>query len=304
MILPGSKAMTGRTSLDLLAAAAAFTTLVLWASAFPGIRAGLRAYTPGHLALLRYLVASTVLLACSVPARVRVPARRDLPRLAFLGLAGIAAYNVALNFGEQTVPAGEASLLVNTVPIFTALFATVFLGERLKVLAWVGLALSLAGVILIVVGHGDITGRPRFHLGVLIVLLAAVLQAAYFVAQRPLIHSYSPLEITTYAIIAGTIGLLFFLPGFLEEIRTAPAQATLAVGYLGVFPAAIGYLAWSVVLSRMPSARAASFLYVIPVFAFVIGWAWLGEVPRPLAVIGGIVAVNFSTRRTVSAPPE
>jgi drug/metabolite transporter (DMT)-like permease len=135
MILPASKAITGRTSFDLLAAAAAFTTLVFWASAFRGIRVGLGAYTPGHVALLRYLVASTVLLACSMPAPLRVPARRDLPRLAFLGLAGIAAYNVALNLGERTDPAGEASLLVNMVPISTALFATVFLGEGLKLLA-------------------------------------------------------------------------------------------------------------------------------------------------------------------------
>lgn len=67
--------------------------------------------------MLRFLVASTVLAIYALIMRIRLPAWRDLPRIALCGLVGIAGSNLALNTGEQTVTAGAASLLVNTGPI-------------------------------------------------------------------------------------------------------------------------------------------------------------------------------------------
>lgn len=66
--------------------------LVLWASAFAGIRVGLKAYTPGHLALLRFLVASATLLVYALLTRMRLPALRDIPSMLFLGFIGIVVY--------------------------------------------------------------------------------------------------------------------------------------------------------------------------------------------------------------------
>jgi drug/metabolite transporter (DMT)-like permease len=280
------------TSMNRLSIVAVLVTLILWASAFPAIRAGLEAYSPGHLALLRYLIASVVLLLCAIPARVRVPARNDWPRLALIGVIGVSAYNVLLNYGEQTVPAGEASLLVNTAPVFTALLATIFLGERLKFAGWLGLAISFTGAALIAIGRDGFADGLKLEAGALLVLAAAVVQALYFVLQRPLTRRYKPLEITTAALLAGTVGLLPFAPGLVEAIERAPISATMAVVYLGVFPAAIGYLAWSVVLSAFSATRAASFLYAVPAIAFVISWVWLGEAPNALALVGGTLALG------------
>lgn len=118
---------------DARTLAAIGVTLLPWASAFAAIRAGLTAYAPGTLALLRFLVASTVLGIYALATRMRLPALRDLPAMLLMGLVGITLYHVPLNYGEVTVTAGAASLLIASAPTFTALLATAFLGERLRV---------------------------------------------------------------------------------------------------------------------------------------------------------------------------
>ncbi|WP_287372492.1 EamA family transporter, partial [Oceanithermus sp.] len=139
--------------MDLTTLSALAFTLVLWASAFAGIRAGLEGYGPAHLALLRFLVASSTLVVYAVLARIRPPRRADLGRIALLGFLGITVYHVALNYGELTVSAGAASLLIASGPIFTALLAVSFLGERLTPLGWAGIGLGFAGVALIALGE-------------------------------------------------------------------------------------------------------------------------------------------------------
>lgn len=88
------------------------TTIVLWASAFAGIRAAPIGYSPTHLAFLRFLVASLVLGVYALVTHRSLPLARDVPGFLLLGGIGISLYNVALNAGEQQVSAGSASLLV------------------------------------------------------------------------------------------------------------------------------------------------------------------------------------------------
>ena len=280
---------------DVRLALAVLTTLVLWASAFSGIRAGLEGYSPLHLVVMRFLVASFALVIVAPFTRVRLPERRHLPQLLLLGLLSITAYNLALSYGETHVSAGAASLLVNTGPIFTALLARVFLRERLQPWGWLGLLVSFAGVgVIAFTSGGGLTLNPW----ALLVLLAALFLATSFIVQKPLFAHYRPLELTSYAIWGGALLSLAFLPGLPGAVREAPLQATLAVVYLGLFPAALAYLTWAVVLSRMPASRAGSLLFTVPVLAFVIAWGWLGEVPTvPMALggaltLGGVVLVN------------
>ncbi len=277
-----------KSSFDARVLLALGVTIFFWASAYAGIRAVMESFGPGEVALARLLVASVVLALYATVMRMPMPEKGDLPAIALSGLLAFAVYHVALNYGEVTVGAGAAGVLIATAPVFTALLAVMFLGERLRPLGWVGMAVSFAGAALISVDEG---GGFALDLGALLILVSAVCVSIYFVFQKPYLRKYGALAFTTYAIWAGTILSLPFLPGLASQALAAPAGTTLALIYLGLFPTALAYVTYAYAMSRMDASVAVSFLYLIPVLAYLIAWIWLGEAPTLLAAIGGSITL-------------
>jgi len=267
-----------------LVALAIAGTVILWASAYVGIRAALADYSPFHLALLRFLVASLFLAFFAAAGRVRRPALKDLPLIIASGLFGIGIYHLALNYGAQTVSAGSMSFIIGTAPIITALLSITFLGEKVNRIGWAGMLFSFCGVNLIAFGEG---GTLKFEIGALYVFAAAVCTSIYFVIQKPLLARYGSFEVASYSIWVGTAVMLPCFPGLAAAIGSARIVSTLTVIYLGVFPAALAYFFWSFVLARFPASRSVSFLYLVPVAATLLGYFVLGELLSPLSIAGG-----------------
>jgi drug/metabolite transporter (DMT)-like permease len=271
--------------------AALVVTMLLWGSAFSAIREAVKYYDPVSLALWRFVFASAALSVYAIYKRMRLPQRRDLPVIVILGAIGIAGYHILLNIGETEIDSGTAAFLICTAPVFTALIARFYLKEHLRVAGWAGIALSLAGVMLIAMGRPGAQGLSlNYH--ALLVLGSAFCASIYTVVQKPYLQTkYSALEFTTYVIWAGTLCMLFVAPKAVQEIQTAPARATLLAAYLGVFPAAIAYVTWTYVLANMPVSRAVSFLYIQPPLATIVGWISLKETPQYIALVGGLLAL-------------
>ncbi len=268
-------------------AAAAFVVL-LWASAFVAVKLALTDVTPGQLALARYLVASLAFALLLLVRRPVVPRVQDLFRLALVGGVGISLYNLALNTGQQTVGAGVASLLVNTVPIWTSLLSVVLLRERIGWAGWLGTAVSFVGVAIIGLQKSRWGG---FELGVLMIIGAALSQALYFVIARPLLQRYHPIDLTSYAVWFGCLFLVPFHTGLWDAVKHSSSTTVGAIVFLGVGPAALAYLAWSYVLAALPAGKASQALFLVPVAAIALGWMVLGEVPGIVVLLGGGLSI-------------
>lgn len=267
---------------------AALITVALWASAFPLIRIALRSMDPIPLAAVRFCIAALLMVAWWCWRRPRWPDWAAAGQLLACGAVGIALYNMLLNTGQRTVPAAAASFIVNTVPVITALLAAAFLRERLTPWAWAGSAISFFGVGIIASGQ---PGGLRFGDGTLLIFLAALCQASFFVLQRSMIAKYGAATCAAAVVTCGAVCLAPWLPAGVQQAHAAPVSAWIAIVVLGVFPAAIGYATWSVAQAHFGASRAANFLYLVPPVAMALAFLLAGETPSGTTLLGGAVAV-------------
>lgn len=273
-------------------------TLLLWASAFAGIRAGMRIDTsgvvglggigPGELALLRFGTASIVFIIYAIGTGMKLPDRADMPYLALTGFIGITCYHVALNFGEMQVSSAAAAVIIASSPIFAALLARFYLDERISARKAAGIGLAFAGVVAISFGEG---GNLSFQPSALLILFAAMSYALFSVMGKRPLRKYSSLQYSATSIWFGTLPLLVFAPSLMRQMSVAEPSSIAAGVYLGVFPGAIAYLLWNYALKRMPVTSLVVFLNAQPIGAAIIAWFWRGEVPMGLTIAGGLIAL-------------
>jgi drug/metabolite transporter (DMT)-like permease len=259
-----------------------------WGWAWVGIRAAVRHYEPGPLALGRYLVASLVLLPLWLWRGARLPEGRDWLIAALMGLLGISLYNLGINLGEQTVTAGTAALIAACIPVIATVGARCFFAEQLTWIGWGGIGLAFCGVGTTTLGAGQTLHLSK---GALLVLAASLSASVYSLLNKGMLKRYAALEVTTWAIWAGAIGLLPFGAGLPGAVAEAPGSSTLQVVLLGVVPGAACYALYSFAMARRSMARVASWLFLVPVTSVALGWLLLGELPSPTALFGGTVTL-------------
>jgi drug/metabolite transporter (DMT)-like permease len=276
-------------SFDPATTTAILVTIVAWASAFPAIRAGLVAFGPLELGAARFAIAAVPAALFLLITRPALPRWSEAWRFFVGGLFFVALYTTLLNLGEQTVSAGPASFIINVNPIITAAMAMMFLGERFGRGAWLGTAVSFAGIGLIALGEGD---DLRIDAGALLILGSAFCNSITTVVQKPLFARHKPLTVSAWNMVIGALLLAPFLPSALAQGQVASTEGLVAAIYLGIVPSLIAYASWNIVLSRLPASRASNFMYCVPPVATLMGFAWLGEAPSMLSLVGGAMALG------------
>jgi drug/metabolite transporter (DMT)-like permease len=278
--------------IDRRAIIAAGIAVVLWASAYVGIRDVAGTFSPGSIALGRLAVAVLALGPLLLTQGWKPVSRRNLGLIVASGLLWYGLYFLALNEAERHVDAGTASMLVNTGPIFVGLFAGLFLREALPRRLLVGLAVAFAGAIVVSIATSSgASGSTVSTLGIVLCLVAAVSYAAGVTLQKPASASVPALQLTWLACLTAMLATLPFAPQLLDEAAVAPLSKIGWIVFLGLGPTALGFTSWAYALRRTPAGRLGATTYLIPPVVIGMAWLLLGEVPPLLAIVGGAICV-------------
>jgi len=276
----------------------------IWGGTFVAGRIATAQMPASTAALWRYV------LACAVLVVAAFVLERGLPRLsprqwlgvALLGATGVAAYNLCFMWGLKTVPAGRAALIVALNPAATLAGAALFFGERLTRRNVAGILIALVGAA-VVIGRGDPTALLRGGLGVgeLTILGCVASWSAFTLVAKRLMAGLTPLAITVYASLLGT--LLLAAATLVEGAALVP-QATpsawAALAFLGAFGTAVAFVWYNDGVRRLGAARAPVFINLVPVFAVVLAALLLGERVDASMVAGG--ALVLAGVYTLNAP--
>ncbi|MDR6505990.1 EamA family transporter [Arthrobacter oryzae] len=282
-------APNGRAPVNKLGVAAVAVTVVLWASAFVGIRAVGPSFSPGSLTLGRLAIAAVVLGLVVLPKLRNLPRGREWWPILAYAVMWFGGYNVALNAAEHMLDAGTAALLINVNPILIAVMAGVILKEGFPRWLIIGSLIAFAGVAVIALGSGQRSTADV--LGVLLCLLAAVLAAVSVIVQKPVLRKFPAAQATWFGIMIGAICCLPFTGQLVGELRQAPLPATLGLVYLGIFPTAIAFTTWAYALSLIDAGKLAATTYLVPGTTILISWLVLGEVPTVWGLVGGVICL-------------
>ncbi len=256
----------------LLVPLSLFALYVIWGSTYLAIRIALVSYPPFLLAGVRFLVAGGLLFGVLRLRGVAAPSARQWRNAAITGVLLLGFGNGLVCFAEQRVSSGIAAVAVASMPLFAALFSSIYRewptpGECL------GLAMGFIGVIVLNLGHGLSASR----IGAIALLTAAMCWALGSVWSKRQDMPAGPMN-TAAQMLCGSAALLGvgFAGG--ERLPTHPSlPASLALAYLIVLGSLVAFSAYLYLLKHARPALATSYAYVNPVIAILLGMLLMGE---------------------------
>ncbi len=267
--------------------------VVVWGFSPVVFKFALSELTPLAFIFVRFVLLSIVSIAALAwrgalggsAWRVR---RRDWPLLIVSGLSGYGIYQLFYMVGLAHTRIFDSSLLIATVPMWTAIVLVALRLDRVSWLQWTGIIISLAGVVWFLLeaqsaqtSHAPgVTLSPAdVLLGNSLTLIAALLFAVYGIVNRPLGARYSPPELMCYTLIIGTLALApFGIPAVLAQDWSHVSLRTwLIIPYSVIFPIYLTYSIWNWAIARRGAAYVSVYSYAVPVLAGVISFLIFGD---------------------------
>jgi drug/metabolite transporter (DMT)-like permease len=280
----------------------------VWGSTYLGIAIAVDSIPPFLMAAVRFLTAGIVLMAWSVAREGRsfvLPSRREWRDSAIVGALLLGGGMGMVAYGEQTIPSGIAALLIAMMPVWVAVLGGIFLGERLPRLAVVGIIVGFAGVA-ILVGPSAIGGTGALDpLGLAACLLSPIAWAtgSLFASHRAVLPR-RPLVATGLQMLLGgsVLAAMATISGEVASFDAAAVTRDSAVAflYLTVVGSLLAFTVYGWMLRVAPLPLVATYAYVNPVVAVILGWLVVGEAIDPRTIVAGAVII-FAVALIVTA---
>ncbi|MCW1842204.1 DMT family transporter [Prosthecomicrobium hirschii] len=291
---PDHPALPGSASVGLAprGVAAMLALALLWGLSIPITKLGLETMPPMTLTALRFAVAVSALLICSI-GKLRMPLAA-VPKVVGLGLLGIGIGNVSQTFGVVGTSASVATVISATIPVFIVVLAAHRLGQSVTLLQRLGLAFAFAGIALVAAGqdNGDAFGQTTLT-GAGLMLLSALAVAIYYVWSVELTAQHGTLSVVTWSSLAGAIALLPWTAWEISNTEfTIGPTAIASVVYLGLMVSVVGLFLWLWLLRTVPASVAASVQFLQPVFGIGASTALFGDSMAPLFIVGVVLVLS------------
>jgi len=234
--------------------------------------------------------------------------RREMLLLVGMGLTGIVAYNLFFFAGMRYTTASRASLIIANNPIGIMLGAWLIFGEKLGRRQLGGIALSLAGAMLVVLDRHD-AGGASGRFGELLIFGCVASWVTYTMLARKVLARLAPLVATTYSTLAGMLILVVCAAPFasVEKLRAIPLGVWVACVFIGLCATTLAFTWFLDGVAALGASRAGQFINLVPVFAVCLSVLMLGERPSVMSLAGGLLVIcgllltQGSARKAVAA---
>jgi len=277
-----------------------FMMAVIWGINFVVVKYATHVFNPVAFTGLRVGTAAVFLLAVAFArGRFTLP-RRDVIGLLLLGVIGNGLYQLCFVHGVARTRAGNAALIVAAAPAFIALFARVRGLERVRRLTLVGIALSVLGVGLVIVGSARPSNGEVTLLGSTLVFFGVLCWSVYTILLQPYTKRIDVIRLAAITMVGGAVPLLIAsTPALIATDWSVVGRGGwLALFYSSVISMGVGYFFWYRGLRVLGPTRTAVYANLQPIIALAVAWAFLGEIPTIFQGVGAatIVAGVFLTR--------
>jgi drug/metabolite transporter (DMT)-like permease len=295
-----------------LAYFAVVSALALWAGNWIVARAVRDDISPGVITSGRVVLVMLVLAPIALPgllAKLRSFGVRDWAVLAGLGLFGGGVHNAMQYLGLQSTTATNGTLFFSLSPVTIMVLAGLALGERVRAMQWLGVAVSLAGVLMIALrGEAEALATLSFNPGDILCFLSMIFWSGYTICLRLQRTTLEPIQLL-FMICA--VGLVTLLPWLAWDIANDPRarfnmHGTAAMLYSTFASVILAYAGWNYAVSRLGAARTGGFSHLLPAFGVIFAAIFLGEYPAwyhfaGIALIFGGIALSSLKASSVSS---
>jgi drug/metabolite transporter (DMT)-like permease len=279
-----------RTLEDFAVFAAPGVFVLLWSSGFVGAKLGLGYAEPLTFLLLRMIAVVTLLAIIMALTRPKWPSGAGIMHSAATGLMvhGLYLGGVVVSI-ENGVSAGLAALIVSLQPVLTSTLANRWLGERVAARQWLGLALGLVGVYLVLYEKTASGGATPFGWLAATVALVGITVGTLYQKRFGGGMDWRPALCVQYA----AAGILFALGAFFFETRIVhwTPQFVFALGYLVLVLSFGGIWLFYFLIRRAAATRVVSLFYLTPPMTALMAWALFDERLVPLSLLGMAICV-------------
>jgi drug/metabolite transporter (DMT)-like permease len=288
--------------------------ILIWGSNFSVVKYALRDFPEISFNALRLTIASAVFLGAIAVVRARARAglrppeppltRRDWVSLLFLGLIGTGFYQLLFLAGVARTSVANSSLIFGCTPVVVAIMASIAGHDRLTMPRWIGAALSFSGIYTLVGLRAELSTAT--FAGDAMIFGAMLCWSLYSVGAQPLLKRHSPLVVTGWAMIAGTLVYLVFAAVPLWRTNWAAISTTswILMTASALLALAFSYIVWYTAVQKIGSARTAIYSNLTPIVAMIVAAIWLGEqitrtqVAGATLILSGIALTRFAARHS------